>query len=456
MLRALWFFFQLAIVVAAAIWIAAQEGAVAVQWNDYDLTVNLGVFLLGVVFFTLIVVAAFRLFGAIVAIPDSFSRRRNEKSRAKGFKSLTRGFVAIAAGDAKKATQYAKEVRALMPDERGLPLLLEAQAARLRGEEQVARHSFEALLADKDAAFFGIRGLLKSSLDEGDTLKALDYAKTALAENPKQPWILKSVYELELDNRQWEAAAKTLERVRKAKVLDDATATKDEVALLLLLAEQDRLGGHEDASLRKIERAVKLDPAFVPAVVKLAEYHLLKGKQGKVVALVERAWKTNPHPDLVTLWDRIAPEIKANDTTKRLRWFEKLIAIKPDAAEGQVAAAKAAIAAGLWGEARAYLTVAENLRPSSQIYRVRADLEEQATHNTMAVKDWLQRAADAAPDPVWYCTRTGHIYDRWSPVAEPHGSFNTIAWGHPFAHQPRESKAGLSEWKDPLMIEKND
>jgi HemY protein len=453
-LRALWFFFQLAIVICAAIWIASQQGAVAVQWNDYDVSINLGIFLLAIVLFTLTVVTLFRFFGAIISMPQSFSRRRKEKSRAKGFQSLTRGFVAIAAGDAKKATLYAKEVRVLLPDERGLPLLLEAQAARLRGEESVARSSFEQLLLDKDAAFFGIRGLLKSSLDEGDTLKALGYAKTALEQNPKQPWILKSVYDLELRNKQWEAAAKTLERVKKAKVLDDVAATKDEVALLLLLAEQDRLGGHEDSSIRKIERAVKLDPGFVPAVVKLGEHYLVKGKSGKVSGLIERAWKTNPHPDLIVLWDRIAPEIKANDTTKRLRWFEKLVAIKPDAADGQIAAAKVAMEAGLWGEARAYLTVAENLRPTSQVFRARADLEEAATHNTMAVRHWLEQAAMATPDPVWYCTQTGHIYDRWSPVAEPHGSFNTIEWGHPLANPYMQVNPALSQWKDSLMIEK--
>jgi HemY protein len=453
--RALWFFLQLAVVVCAAIWIASQSGAVAIEWNNYDVSLNLGVFLLGVALFTLVVVTLFRIFRAVVSMPGVFSRRRREKNRAKGFRSLTRGFVAIAAGDAKKATQYAKEVRTLLPDERGLPLLLEAQAARLRGEESVARDSFEQLLLDKDAAFFGIRGLLKSSLDEGDTLKALGYAKTALEQNPKQPWILKSVYDLELQNKQWEAAAKTLERVKKAKVLDDVAATKDEVALLLLLAEQDRLGGYPDASIRKIERAVKLDPTFVPAVVKMGEHYLVQNKSGKVASLVERAWKVNPHPELITLWNRIAPEIKSNDTTKRLRWFEKLVAIKPDAPDGQIAAAKVAMEAGLWGEAKAYLTVAENLRPSAQVYRVRADLEEQSTHNAVSVRHWLEKASEATPDPVWYCTQTGHIYDRWSPVAEPHGSFNTIQWGHPLSHPFGHANAALAQWKNPLMIEKS-
>ncbi|PZQ45261.1 MAG: heme biosynthesis protein HemY [Micavibrio aeruginosavorus] len=451
--RALWFFIQLAVVVCAAIWIATQKGVVDIVWNNYSISLQLGIFLLGLTLFLLAALSVFRLIGTIVSLPKNFSRNRQERARAKGFQSLTRGFVAIAAGDAKKATQYAKEVRNLLPDERGLPLLLEAQAARLRGEESAARISFEKLLEDKDAAFFGVRGLLKSSLDEGDSMKALGYAKAALEQNPKQPWILKSVYDLELQNRQWEAASRTLDKVKRHKVLDIVQANSDEVALLLLLAEQDRLGGDESACLKKIERAVKIDPTFVPAVVRLAEYYLSQGKSGKVSSLVERAWRINPHPELIALWDRIAPETKASDPMRRMRWFEKLVAIKPDSADGQIAAAKVAMEAGLWGEAKAYLTVAENLRPSSQVFRVRADLEDLSTKNAASVKYWLEKAAQATPDPVWYCSLTGHIYESWSPVAEPHGSFNTIKWGHPLLQPFGTARSMMGSWKDPLLID---
>ena len=141
MLRALWFFFQLAIVVAAAIWISTQKGAVDIAWKDYAVSLHLGIFLLFLTLFTLVAVAFFRIVGTVLSMPASMSRRRRERNRQKGFQALTRGFVAIAAGDAKKATGFAKDVRHLMPDETGLPLLLEAQAARLRGEESGrARH----------------------------------------------------------------------------------------------------------------------------------------------------------------------------------------------------------------------------------------------------------------------------------------------------------------------------
>ena len=76
MFRALWFFFQLAIVVCAAIWISAQQGTVDVVWNDYTISLHLGLFLLFLTLFTLVAIAFFRILGAIVGAPASMSRRR--------------------------------------------------------------------------------------------------------------------------------------------------------------------------------------------------------------------------------------------------------------------------------------------------------------------------------------------------------------------------------------------
>ena len=452
MFRALWFFLQVSLVVCAAVWLLSQKGAVDVVWNDYTFTLNLGIFLLALAVAVLILMGLYKAIITLLSMPKNYGRYRQDRDRAKGLRALTRGFVAVAAGDAKRATGYAKDVRRLLPNENGLPLLLEAQAARLRGEEGAARRSFEELLLDQDAAFFGIKGLLKSSLEEGDTIKALSYAKTAQAQNPKQGWIVKSVYDLELQNHHWDAAYHTLERLKKLKEFDDARVKKDEPALLLLLAEIDQTSGNESSGLKKIERAVKVDPSFIPAVTRLGEYRLAKGHKGKVSSLVEKAWRINPHPELADLWDKVAPTNKSSDLGRRLRWMEKLVDINPDNADAHIASAKVAMDDGLWGEARAHLITAENLRPTAQVFRMRAKLEEETTHNAASVSHWLSKAADATPDAVWYCAQTGHVYEQWSATPLPHRSFNTMLWGHPLLHATETPM--LKDWNDSLLIEK--
>lgn len=344
---------------------------------------------------------------------------------------MTRGFVSVAAGNAKDATKFAKETRKFLPKEQGLPLLLEAQAARLRGEEGKAKEIFRELLKDRDAAFFGIRGLLKSAIDEGNKAKALDYANQALALNPKQPWIIKTVYDLQLQNRKWDDALATAKKAIKFGAIEKERATKDHIAILLHRARADDLSGLSSEAVKKLEQAYKLDKCFVPTFLLLAKLYMKQGKNRKVKSMLNKIWQAHPHPDLIPFWIDIAPENTDKKPMKQLHFFEKVLALKPDSVDGQIAIARVAMDAGLWGEAKAYLAAAEKIQPLAEIYRLYADIERQSTKNEEMVRNWLLKASEAPAGKVWHCTLTGHIYDRWSAIAEPHGAFNTIEWGHP-------------------------
>jgi len=451
-LRSIWFFIQFVLVAAAAIWIATQPGDVNIVWGDYTFSLRLGAFLLFLTVFILLALALFRLIGAIFNLPSVFGRYKKEKSREKGLRALTRGFVAVAAGDAKKATQFAQDVRRLMPGESGLPLLLEAQAARLRGDEAGARESFSALLEDKDAAFFGIKGLLKSSTDAGDMQGALGYARKALEQNPKQSWALASVYELEIQNGLWMDALRSLQKIRSLKVMDKDRLTSDEIALLWLLANEDEKAGNAYFMMEKLNSAYRLDPYFVPVISRLGQ-HLLNTSRWKMTGMIEKAWKNNPHPDLPALWDKLAPPRKPEEGMKRFKWHQKLNALHPNTVIGHVALAMVAMEESLWGQAKDHLIAAQNIKASVQVYRLRAKLEEQTTKDDVAMRHWLELAADAQPDDAWYCTRTGKIYDEWTPIAMPHGAFNTIRWGQPFAGLNNGQASQLPLWKDALMID---
>lgn len=437
MFRALWFLIQIGLVVAAAVWISQRPGFVVVEWLDYRLSAQIGIFLLGIAVIVIAALVLYKIFATIFSLPGRFAEYRRDGARKRGYRTMTRGFVAIAAGDAKSAGKYARQTRALLPDDTGLPVLLEAQAARLRGEESHARQSFEKLLKDKDASFFGIRGLLTSAVNAGDMRTALDYARKAQGAQPKQPWVLSTVYELELRNRLWDDAVRTLSKIEKYKAMPADRIRYDMIALLLLQAQQDDAQGLKGDAMRKLVRAHRLDPYYVPSTMRLAEQYIARGKTRKATAMIEAAWKVNPHPDLLTLWDALAPDNKPSDMTRRLRWYEKLVAIKPDSAEGQMAAARAAMQDGLYGEAKAYLTIAEQIEPSAKLYKLRAQAEEQMSHDPKKVREWLEKAADAPPSKVWTCRETGLVYEQWNPVAQPHGAVGSIVWGFPKAHGRR-------------------
>jgi hypothetical protein len=73
------------------------------------------------------------------------------------------------------------------------------------------------------------------------------------------------------------------------------------------------------------------------------------------------------------------------------------------------------VSKGLFGTRR-------KLSHTAQVYRLFATLEDQTSHHAPSVQRWLEQAADASPDAVWFCKQTGHIYESWSGIALPHGA----------------------------------
>lgn len=455
MLRAIWFLIQITALALLAVWLVDRPGTVQIQWRDYTITAQLGYVLLAVAVTVLAGIIVYRLWHAIISLPRVWGRFREKRNIAKGHQALTHSLVALAAGDYAAATAQARKSRRLIPEYEGLPLLLEAQAARMGGDDDKAAESFHALLEDKETAFLGVRGLMQGAIGKGDYDRALQFAYKARDMHPKQGWILRAVYDLEIRTRRWDCAIETAKRAKKAGGLDEDKANSDMQAIWVHRADLDLQNGYRPDAIKKLKKAYKIDPGFPPLAQRLARLYLERGKRWAAIRTIEKAWRLQPHPDLVELWNRMAPSNKPSDPMIRLRWFERLLALKPDSADGQIAVAQAAMDDGLWGEARAYLVMAEKIRPSARLYRMWAELEDLATHDDDAARAWLEKAAQVPGDKVWICHETGRIYNEWSAIAEPHGSFNTIVWADPGevrAPAPMRPETRLGEGEEVLLL----
>ncbi|HRQ62091.1 MAG TPA: heme biosynthesis HemY N-terminal domain-containing protein, partial [Alphaproteobacteria bacterium] len=201
MIRALWFMLKLAVLIAAAVFLASQPGEMSLHWGAYKIQLALGLFLAGLFVLILIALSVYRLLRAIADIPGFFARRAQITRRDKAYQSLAQGLSAVAAGDARMAVKMSRRVQGLLEDHGGLPLLLEAQAARLEGREDEALNLFLQLADSKEAGFLGIRGLLAAALERGDSVRALGFARRGLEMHPRQPWLLQMTLDLEIQSR---------------------------------------------------------------------------------------------------------------------------------------------------------------------------------------------------------------------------------------------------------------
>jgi HemY protein len=223
-------------------------------------------------------------------------------------------------------------------------------------------------------------------------------------------------------------AEQTLQDAVKAGAVSADRGRHHRAALLLERSYEAELEGHHDAALSHATAAAKLEPAFPPAASRLARLLARTGKHKKGAKVIEKAWSTRPHPELAEAYRDISPD---TDPLAQVKRFERLQSLAPDSLDGHVALARAAMGAKLWGEARNHLSKALAQRPSDRVYRLLAELAEAEHGDIAAARDWLAKAANAEPDPIWICKDCGTLSKSWRSNCGHCGAFDSMEWKLP-------------------------
>jgi len=432
MIRTLIFFLKLAVLVAAAVWLAARPGRVNLEWLGYRLDTSIGVAVAAMVALVVLAAILYHLWRLLVRSPRQIARSRQDSRRRRGYQALTRGFVAVAAGDAAAAKRLARRANELL-DEPPLTLLLGAQAAQLGGDEAAARRQFTAMLERPDASFLGVRGLLMQAMREGNDTEAAGLAARAHRERPNAAWAVKALLDLRLKTGDWVGAEATLKDAVRLKAIDAATGRH---LRAVILAERASGPASAEERLRHAEAAARLVPDFLPARIAEARALAYAGRERAAGKAVEQAWAAMPHPELAGIYAGLAAGASA---IERLRRLERLRARNAGARETHLALAAAALDAGVWGEARRHLddALADPSQPVTVgLARLMARLEESERGDGAMARRWLVTASEAAPDPAWVCGACGAPGPRWQARCPACGAFDSLSWRQPRRQEP--------------------
>lgn len=432
MIRALWFLLKVAVVIAAAIWLADRPGTVSVHWLGYAIEAPFWVALLVTLAALGIAALGYRLIRGLIRTPQRIRRHSRARRRERGYRALTQGMVAIAAGDAPTARKMARKADGLL-NEPPLTMLLSAQAAQLQGDERAAKQYFEAMLERPETAFLGMRGLLTQAIKSGDRVEALNLARKARGLQPNTPWLLGTLYDLEAQSGDWAAAEGTLQQAIQAGAIPTDEGRRHRAVLLLERSFEAERRGRADSALSHAQAAHDMMPGFVPAAVRLARLQIAADRPKPAAKVVERAWRQSPHPELAEIYRSL---VSSYDPLARVRLFQKLVRQAPDSAESHLAVARAAIEAQLWGEARQHLNRAMEIGPTRRAFRLMAELDRSERHDEDAAKDWLAKAANVPEDPVWTCNSCGAVSHNWGGLCGHCGAFDSLTWKAPTVAVP--------------------
>jgi HemY protein len=413
--------------VAAAVFFADHPGRVEILWQGWQVQTSVAVLAAAAMLAALTAGLMFSILSLIVDSPRRLLRARREWRRRTGYRALAQGMVAVAAGDPQEARRYAKRADLLLADP-PLTLLLSAQAAQLDGNEGAAKKFFTAMLERPETEFLGLRGLLNQALREGDRSNALRLATRAMALRPGTRWAVLGRFDLETREKRWEAARETLAQAAKRRLVSPEEARHHRGVILYELSCAALAGGDQRRAIALAAEARALTEDLATPAAHYARLLLGERRIGRAAKAVERAWRTAPHPDLAQVYGAIH---EGELPLTRVKSFERLTAQNPTTRESHLALAETALDAQLWGEARRHLNDALATGATPRLCRLMARLEETEQDELGPVREWLDRAVGATPDPRYICAACGRESLDWRSLCPHCGAFDALSWRTP-------------------------
>ena len=431
-------------VALATRWLYEQPGGIDITFQETKFS------------FGVLQVAALGLIGSVFIIafynamrwlwtgPRAVGRWLGEKRVESGYVHLSRAMVAVAAGDANEARAHGRKAESKL-DNPAVTRLINAQAAQLAGDNEGAEKYFSAMLDDKETEFLGLRGLIVQALRQGDKPAALRHARRAVALRPGAEWVNTTLFDLQTEQGDWEAARKTITAKPAANVFGKGIARRREAVLLMKQAEALLAKGNKIAAQPIVLKAMKAAPGLVPAAVIASRLIGEEGKTRKAEKILADAWVLGPHPDIVTAYSALTPD--ETPAARRGR-FARLFQLRPNHDETHLAKAELAIQAEDWAAAENALEPFISKIPNARVCTLMATVEQGRGSGEDIVRAWLARALAAPRGTAWVCGNCTYAEPAWAAICPACGAFDTLGWQEP---KPGDSTLALPESVLPLL-----
>ena len=134
--------------------------------------------------------------------------------------------------------------------------------------------NYKKLLVNKDTRLVALSGIVSEKIKAGDYEDALKLSKKSVQLNPKNINNINTLFNLELLQKDWKGARKTLQSKNKHEKITRTTFLRQESILLLAEAQQKHLQGYTKEAINLTLIAVRQCPNFVAALCFLTELWL--------------------------------------------------------------------------------------------------------------------------------------------------------------------------------------
>lgn len=420
MIRILWNAFLLAVIALAAAWLSNHAGTVEMEWIGYRVKTSVGLLIgAAVTFYFIFHYCLAKPFGIIAAAfadrfaSDARAERIAKKKIARAmdrYVLLTKGMIALEAGDVAEAEKMRRRIQKEFEDDPSKTTLFEARLAETQSRLNDAAALYAELAKDEKTRLLGMRGKIRLNRLTGNLAAALDACSVLLNEKNPPAWVISEAFELQIQEKRWDAAVATLEKGRKQGVFDKPTAKHLKACVLL-----EQANNTEDAEKKErlVRAAADADDTLMQAALMTAEYNIRKGQPRKARSALFDLWKKSPCTAVYETYLTLDPAASPIDIVKSV---EELIAENPETPLNHLVLADCSFKARLWGQAKTSLEKYLEIFPDSKRALTLAAEIAENNRDEKAAAEYREKAALAAAEAPYRCGICNTDFSEWHTV----------------------------------------
>jgi len=234
--------------------------------------------------------------------------------------------------------------------------------------------------------------------------------------------------QLQAELGDWRGARKTLgAKFKKGSIPKDIHRRRD--AVLALAEAKDLL--NEEASIEQQEAAIeanRLSPDLVPAAVLAARAYIQRGNARTAIRIINKAWQSQPHPDLKIVFY----EIFANESDEeKLKRLQKLCRLNPDHLESKISLSELYLKQENFPMAHRVLKKILTEDQDTRVLTLMAVTERGKGGDDETIRNLLNLAITAKRGPQWICKTCNTANTDWEPICANCSAMDSLEWQVP-------------------------
>jgi len=428
MFRFIRFIIEIAIVAGIVLWFLEYPGTVEIHWQGHiiKLTVAVAAFMLASLITAILLFHM--LYRKIVNFPIRWRESRKVKQMTHALDLILDNFEAHAAKNVKKTLNTVSALEKLFPDHQ-LVQKIKAKSLLAEGHDRKALRIFDKLSHNPQTKFLGLKYLVEYHVANKNEEQVLLTLREIFETCPHQTEFHRLLLRYEVKGKSWDRALAVVVAMMKHREVLPAEYRRLKGTLLFFMGKELYEKANNLKSLAKVEEAYELRPGFTPIALFLAHSYADHQEINRAKKIIERSWRTCPHPALADFYKSLSPSEMT--PTQWVSTLSNLHGLNPEDPMGHYLMAKACFEAELWGQVKIHLEKALKEAPHEAAIQLYNTFLERSAELAGSLTPIVQAIKHIPKAPLWQCHSCGALSAEWDFFCNSCHAMNHFLWGVP-------------------------